>query len=64
MLFMLSICFVIVMDLLFLKISLQESLNNILTPFSSMIKQEMIIISLIILYALAKPVFAYYRNKK
>lgn len=64
MLFMLSICFVIVMDLLFLKISLQESLHNILTPFSSMIKQEMIIISLIILYTVAKPVFAYYRNKK
>lgn len=64
MLFILSICFVIIMDLLFLKIPLQESLDNILIPFSSMMKQEMIIISLIILYSFAKPVFAYYRKKK
>lgn len=64
MLFMLSVCFVIIMDLLFLKISLQESLENILIPFRSMMNEEVLLITLIILYMLTKPIVVYFKKKK
>lgn len=64
MLFMLSVCFVIIMDLLFLKISFQESLENILIPFRSMMNEEVLLITLIILYMLTKPIVVYFKKKK
>lgn len=64
MLFMLSIGFVMVMDLMFLKISLKETLGNILIPFRSMMNEEVVLITLIILYMVTKPVVVYFMKKK
>lgn len=64
MLFMLSICFVITMDLFFLNISLQESFDNLFVPFRSMMNEEVIIISLILLYTATKPIVIHYMKKK
>jgi hypothetical protein len=63
MLFFFSVGFVIIMDLLFLQISLRESLDNVLTPFKSMLTQEILIISLMILYAIGKPAVIYFKKK-
>lgn len=64
MLFFLSVCFVITMDLMFLRISLQESLENIFIPFRSMMNEEILFISLIILYMVTKPIIIYFKMKK
>lgn len=64
MLFFLSVFFVITMDLMFLQIPLQESLDNILVPFRSMMNEEILFISLIILYMVTKPIVIYFKMKK
>ncbi|RCW49117.1 hypothetical protein DFP97_105302 [Paenibacillus prosopidis] len=64
MLFFLSVLFVITMDLMFLQIPLQESLDNILIPFKSMMNEEILFISLIILYMVTKPIVIYFKMKK
>lgn len=63
MLFFLSVFFVITMDLMFLQIPLQESLDNILIPFRSMMNEEILFISLIILYMVTKPIVIYFKMK-
>lgn len=64
MLFFLSVCFVITMDVMFLQIPLQESLENIMLPFRSMMNEEVLFISLILLYMVTKPIVIYFKMKK
>jgi hypothetical protein len=63
-LFILSVCFVLTMDLIFLQIPLQESIGNILIPFRSMMNEEVLFITLIILYMVTKPIFVYWKKKR
>lgn len=63
MLFILSVCFVIIMDLL-VKLPLHVSLTNILSPFTFMTKDELVTISLIMLYVVTKPIVLHFMEKK
>lgn len=64
MLFILSVCFVIAMDLIFLQIPLQVALDNLIVPFRSMMNEEVLIMFLLFLYLITKPVVIYFKNKK
>lgn len=64
MLFILSVCFVITMDLMFLQIPLQVTLDNLIVPFRSMMNEEILIMFLLFLYLITKPVVIYFMNKK
>lgn len=64
MLFILSVCFVITMDLMFLQIPLQVTLDNLIVPFRSMMNEEVLIMFLLFLYLITKPVVIYFMNKK
>lgn len=63
MLFILSVCFVIIMDLL-VRLPLHVSLTNILSPFTFMTKDELVTISLIMLYVVTKPIVLHFMEKK
>ncbi|WP_309120146.1 hypothetical protein [Paenibacillus sp.] len=53
-LFALSACFAVGLDLL-LKYDLRSSLHNMTMPFRYMMKQEIVIMTIIVLYAFFRP---------
>lgn len=62
-LFVLSVCFVILMDLL-IGLPFHVSLTNIISPFTFMTTPELAIISLVMLYVITKPIVLHFMEKK
>jgi hypothetical protein len=61
-LFILSVGFTIVMDLL-VPLPLHVSIRNIVLPFKSMVIDEFIIIALVVLYVIIQPIFLRFKNR-